>query len=218
MLQEKLNNCIALIKKVSENKQIDQNNKNTAKKNNTFFDTYVKLFVPCVKSYNVARQFGKIDFSESTIKEMKHCVEYVKNTFENKIVVDPAKFQTEVKMLNEKFENEWNEKTTEMLANIIEDLNILKLVCNNKREIQNILYCINNFLNWPVTEDNFNNYKEARKRADEILDTMEFDGEIEEFLKKVKNKQASLIDLTDSIIEWIRREDLSKNIMLSIKN
>ncbi|MGO5136801.1 hypothetical protein ACTQ31_08720 [Clostridium butyricum] len=218
MLQEKLNECRLLIEEVSRNKQIDQNNKNIAKKNNTFFDAYINLFVPCVKSYNVAIQFEEIEFSESTIKEMKYCIKSAKDTFENKIVVNPAKFNAEVKKLNEKIAGEWNKKTTEIMADISENLSILKLVCNNKREIQNILYCINNFSNWPVTEENLNNYKKARKRADEILETMEFDDEIEEFLKKVKDKEASLLDLTDSIIEWIRREDLSKNIMLSIKN
>ena len=34
----------------------------------------------------------------------------------------------------------------------------------------------------------------------------------------LKDKKASLSDLTDSIIAWIRKENLSSNIMLSIKN
>ena len=47
---------------------------------------------------------------------------------------------------------------------------------------------------------------------------MEFDSEIADFLRKVKDRNASLLDLTDSIIDWIRKENLSSNIMLSIKN
>lgn len=218
MLQEKLNKCRLLIEEVSRNKQINQDNQNTARKNNTFFDAYTKLFVPSVKSYIVAMRFGQVDFSESTIKEIKYCIEFAKNTFENQVVVNPSKFNAQVKKLNEKLAAEWYKKTREMLADVTDNLGVLKLVCNNKAEIQNILNCMNKFSNWPVSEDTLNNYKKARKRADEILDTMQFDEEIENFLKKVKDKQASLLDLTDSIIEWIRREGLSKNIMLSIKS
>ena len=47
---------------------------------------------------------------------------------------------------------------------------------------------------------------------------MEFDDEISEFLKKVKNKEATLLDLSDPIMAWIRKEGLSGNIILSIKN
>ena len=47
---------------------------------------------------------------------------------------------------------------------------------------------------------------------------MEFDTEIVDFLRKVKDRSASLLDLTDPIIAWIRKENLSSNIMLSIKN
>ena len=114
-------------------------------------------------------------------------------------------------------QTEWKENTDVFLAETKEDLGILKLVSNDKQEIQKILICFNNFSNWP--DDNIaTQYDNANQKAKEILAKMEFDDEIAAFLKKVKNKEASLLDLTDSIINWIRREELSGNIMLSIKN
>ena len=77
---------------------------------------------------------------------------------------------------------------------------------------------MNNFSNWPVDETVSIQYKAAKTKANAILSKMQFDDEIAVFLKKAKDKEASLLDLTDTIIEWIRREGLSGNIMLSIKN
>ena len=77
---------------------------------------------------------------------------------------------------------------------------------------------MNNFSKWPVDESIIKQYEIANRKANEILSRIGFDDEIANFLKKVKDKEASLLDLTDSIIAWIRKEKLSGNIMLSIKN
>ena len=58
----------------------------------------------------------------------------------------------------------------------------------------------------------------ANDKAREILSKMEFDDDVANFLKKVKDKEASLLDLSDTIIAWIRKENLLGNIILSIKN
>ena len=84
-LSEKLEKCRTLIEDVSENKKRDQDNRNIARKNNTFFDAYIKIFIPCLQSYLIALKFGQIEFSEYAVREMKYRIEYVKNTFENKM-------------------------------------------------------------------------------------------------------------------------------------
>lgn len=218
MLQEKLNECRMLMTEVSQNKQKDNEHQNVVRKNNTFFDTYSKLFVPIIKGYVICKRYDHVKFSDKTISELNKYLEYSKKTFEQKMVINPAKYQDGVKNLSEKIQMEWKDQTNEFLANIKEELGILKLVCNEKQEIQKILVCMNNFSNWPVDENITSQYDNANKKANEILSRMEFDDEIAAFLKKVKDKEASLLDLTDSIIDWIRKENLSGNIMLSIKN
>ena len=141
-----------------------------------------------------------------------------KKTFEQKTVINPAKYQDGVKKLSERIQMEWKTQTDEYLMGIKEELGILKLVSNEKQEIQKILLCMNNFSNWPADESAISQYEKANEKAKEILSRMEFDDVIADFLKKVKDKEASLLDLTDPIIAWIRKEKLSGNIMLSIKN
>ena len=218
MLQEKLNECRVLMAEVSQNRRKDNEHQNVVKRNNTFFDAYANYFVPIIKGYAICKKYEHISFSEKTTEEIARWVEFSRKTFEQKTVINPAKYQESVKNLSERIQNEWKNQTDDYLADIKEELGILKLVSNDKLEIQKILVCLNNFSNWPSSEESADQYESAIKKANDILAQMEFDDEIAEFLKKVKNKEASLLDLSDSIIAWIRKENLSGNIMLSIKN
>lgn len=218
MLQEKLNECRVLMTEVSQNKQKDSEHQNVVRRNNTFFDTYKNIFIPTIKSYAVCKKYDHIIFSDKTKEDLKKHIEYSKKTFDQKTVINPAKYQDGVKKLSEKIQSEWKTQTEELLSGIKEELRILKLVSNEKQEIQKILICLNNFSNWPIDESITEQYENASQKAEEILSKMEFDNDIANFLKKVKDREASLLDLSDTIIAWIRREELSGNIMLSIKN
>ncbi|AJG99247.1 hypothetical protein LF65_02674 [Clostridium beijerinckii] len=217
MLQEKLNECRVLILEVSQNKQIDQENQNTVRRNNTFFDAYNKYLVSTIKSYAVCKKYNHVEFSDTVLGDIQKCIDYSKKTFEQKTVINPVKYHDSVKKLSERIESEWVEQTNNYLSDVREELGILRLVSNDKQEIQKILMCMNNFSKWPVNEEITAQYEIAKERAEEILSKMEFDNEIAGFLKKVKDKEATLLDLSDSIIAWIRREGLSGNILLSIK-
>lgn len=218
MLQEKLNECRVLMTEVTQNKQRDYEHQNVVKRNNTFFDTYNNYFVPIIKGYVICRNYQHVNFSDKTMDDLNKYIEYSKKTFQQKTVINPAKYQEGVKKLSERIQSEWKKQTDEYLADIKEELGILRLVSNEKQEIQKILTCMNNFSNWPADENIVKQYEIADNRAKEILSRMEFDDDIANFLKKVKDKEASLLDLSDSIIAWIRKENLSGNIMLSIKN
>lgn len=218
MLQERLNECRVLMTEVSQNKQKDNEHQNVVRKNNTFFDTYNNFFVPIIKGYAQCKKYDHVCFSEKTIEDLQKSIEYSKKTFDQKIVMNPTNYQEGVKKLSARIQAEWKTQTEDFLADIKEELGILKLVSNEKQEIQKILICLNNFSNWPVDENITIQYERASQQAKDILSRMEFDDEISAFLKKVKNKEATLLDLSDSIIAWIRKEGLSRNIMLSIKN
>ena len=218
MLQERINQCRVLMSEVSQNKQKDQENQNIARKNNTFFDTYNNYYVPLMQSYIVARTYKQVEFSEKVNSEISKITEYTKKTFEQKTVINPVKYQEGLKKLSDSIEKEWNNQTEQYLSGITEELSILKLVSNEKQEIQKILIGFNNFSKWPVTDDKLFVYENAYEQANNMLENMKFDKEISEFLKKIKNKEATLLDLTDPIREWITRENLAGNIMLNIRN
>ena len=218
MLQEKLNTSRVLMAEVSQNRKKDNEYQNVVRRNNTFFDAYAKYFIPIIKGYVICHRYKHANFSEKTESELEKLIEYSKNTFEKKVVIKPEQFRDRVKKLQERIEMEWKTQTDMYLAGIKEELGILKLVSNEKQEINRILQYMNSFSSWPTDESNSEVFNDVKLKAKEILSQMEFDTEIVDFLRKVKDRSASLLDLTDQIIAWIRKENLSSNIMLSIKN
>lgn len=217
MLQEKLNKSRVLMAEVSQNRQKDDEHKTVVRRNNTFFDAYTKLFVPILQGYAICKKYDHVTFSDKTETELKKLIEDSRGTFEKKVVTAPDKYRDRVKKLQEQIESEWKAQTDTHLVGIKDELGILKLVSNEKQEIQKILGSMNDFSDWPTDEDIAKEFDKAVLRAKEILSQMEFDDDIANFLRKVKNRNASLLDLSDSIIAWIRKENLSANIMLSIK-
>ena len=69
-----------------------------------------------------------------------------------------------------------------------------------------------------MTQKSIDSYMEARHKAEELLKEMRFDDEIEDFLIKVRDKKATLIDITPSILEWIQAENIADKVSLSIEN
>ena len=69
-----------------------------------------------------------------------------------------------------------------------------------------------------MTQECINSYDVARQKADMLLEEMKFDNEIMNFLIKVRDKRATLTDITPSILEWIRAENIADKVSLSIKN
>lgn len=221
MLQEKLYECRILIEEISQNKKVDSENKEIARKNNTFFDAYNSYFVPTIKSYIICKNCTHISFSANIQGEIKKWADYSKKIFEQKKIIDsPLKYREGVKKMSEKIETEWREQTEDFLSTIKEELEILKLISNSKQEIQKILVGLNDFSKWPIEKDIYEQYEISYRRAKEILVKMKFDDndEVRVFLKKVKDKKATLLDLTDTIIEWVRQENLAGNILLNLKN
>ena len=65
--------------------------------------------------------------------------------------------------------------------------------------------------------DLLDNYFKACHQADEYRQSMNFDDEIETFLRKVSNRMATLDDITPKVMEWIEKEEFKTKIGLSIK-
>ena len=218
MLQGKLKESRNKMALVSQNKKKEEKNQSDVKKNNTFFDAYTKSFVPIIQGYVNCKKCVHVIFSKKTEEEFKKLIADSKEILENKVVTAPQKYKHRVEKLKESMISEWKTQTEDYLTNIKDELGILKLVSNDKQEIQKILSSMNRFSEWPSEADFSKEFDEAIIRAKDILLHMEFDDDIANFLRKVKDRSASLLDLTDPIINWIRKENLSANIMLSIKN
>lgn len=217
MLHEKIQETIGLIEDVIDNMQKENENANTAKRNSIFFDSYDKL-THSITSYILAkRNFGFV-LQANTSASLKDLMNYSKTTFDNAKAVNPTPFKQKSEIFIDSITREWGIYYKKSNSELIDGLNIIVLVHSTPAVVRSCIATFNKCEKWPLTQESIDSYKKARKKADGLLKEMKFDDEIRDFLIKVRDKRATLTDITPSILEWIQSENISDKVSLRIRN
>ena len=217
MLHEKIQSTIGLIDDVIDNRQKDSDNANTAKRNNIFFDSLAKL-TPSVTSFILAKKNFGFSLQSNTAAGLHDLMNYAKTTFTNEKAVNPVPFKQKVDAFVEAIAKEWEIFYKANNSELINGLNIIVLVHPTPIIVRSCITAFNKCEKWPLTQESIDSYKVARQKADDLLKEMKFDDEIRDFLIKVRDRKATLTDITPSILEWIQAENIADKVSLSIRN
>ena len=217
MLHEKIQSTIGLIEEVADNRRIDNDNAAAAKRNSIFFDNFAKL-TPSIISYILAKKNFSFTLKENTSAVLRDLMNYSKNTFDNAKAVNPSAFKQKTESFIEAISKEWEIFYKAQNGELINGLNIIVLVHPTPTIVRSCITILNKCEKWPLTQESVDSYKEAHNKAEVLLEEMRFDDEIREFLIKVRDKKATLTDITPSILEWIQSEDIADKVSLSIRN
>lgn len=217
MLHEKIQSTIGLIDDVVDNRQKENDNANTAKRNSTFFDSFAKL-TPHIISYILAKRNFGFSLQSNTAAGLRDLINYSKTTFDNAKAINPIPFKKKADAFIKTIAKEWETFYETNNSELINGLNIIVLVHPTPTIVRSCIYAFNKCVKWPLTQESIDSYKEARQKADDLLKEMKFDDEIRDFLIKVQDKKATLTDITPSILEWIQSEKIADKVSLSIRN
>lgn len=217
MLHEKIQSTIGLIDDVVDNRQKENDNANTAKRNSTFFDSFARL-TPSITSFILAKQNFSFSLQPNTAAGLRDLMNYSKSTFDNAKAVNPSPFKQKTDAFIETIAKEWETFYKANNSELINGLNIIVLVHPTPTVVRSCITAFNKCEKWPLTQESIDSYKEARQKADDLLKEMKFDDEIRDFLIKVRDRKATLTDITPSILEWIQSENIADKVSLSIRN
>lgn len=215
MLSERISDCRRKMQLVHANKTRIAEKSNVIKTNNTFFDQLKNLIIS-LESYINAKECGFVA-QNITNTQIKNALDYCKDCFSLKIIKNASHFKTNVQTLIQDLSIEWKEYIKKRNLPTIEKLSILRVVSINTKEITNIINCLKDFNEWPIDKNKYKNYIVNYEKANILLNDKHFDDEIEVFLRKITNREATILDLNDTILAWIKNEGLENNIYLSIK-
>lgn len=213
----KLINSKNYAEKIAINKGATAVIQEIVKNNNTFFDNFLQSWFIFVNSYLQILKFESFSLPDDIKNRIKVLGEYVKTTFNTKKVEKPISHNNELSKLSTDIEILWKNFAYSITNEVLEQLGIYSLVCNNKKHVNEIISNINSINKWPINEADYNKFTGRFEQGKKLLLNMNFTTEVEEFLKKVKDKKASLLDLTPEVLKWIKDGNLENNIMLSIK-
>lgn len=214
--RNKLNNCSGLLEKIALLKGEKIQSDEHARNNNIFFNAFNE-YVKLATSYGVIKNFVSYALTSQDSSDLARINKNIKDTFETKQTSNPITLQNLIKKVNERLQASWVMFSDNLTRETLDQLEIFWLVCNNRKEIRDIINAIKGIKEWPLTDDKYKRYLQNIENANAQIKEVHFDEDIEAFLRKIKDRTATLLDLNDKILTWIRENNLNGNIMLAIK-
>lgn len=146
---------------------------------------------------------GKVDrnFNENP--------EHAKNMIFN-LIAEIRKHNSELKV-------EWNKYFNQSNSNILGTLELLERVSDNIEIIR--LHSKIKILGskWPIYKEDIRELKSLNIKAEKLIDELDINENIQEFLVLTLKKQATVSDLDANILKWLRDTGADENIVLSFK-
>ena len=111
---------------------------------------------------------------------------------------------------------EWSEYYSKVTVNILSLLDTIKGIIPDGSKATYAANKIKKAATWNTTIDNYTSLKQGIVEADQILKDLglDEDSEILTFLKLVSEGKATILNLTDEILTWIKAEHLEDKMFI----
>ncbi len=139
-----------------------------------------------------------LDSSEKTIERGLANKEKVKEIINNK------------KNLDSILSKEWTKQYNNLTRSTISTLEVIKGI--QPESVDNCIQKIAEASDWKVDVKKFKRMFEGLDEAKQLITSLSLDDEIVVFLQKTNSGKATLFDLNDKVLKWIRKEKLEKKI------
>ena len=124
-----------------------------------------------------------------------------------------SKVETDLKLILLNVKKEWSKQYANMTDNTISVLKVIAGVDTEK--VSKCLEEIENGKNWTTSINEFQVMNKSLEDANELISSLELDPQIILFLQKINNGKATVVDLDDKIMSWLKTEELDKKVRLS---
>ena len=212
MLIDTLNERIIDMKTVHEMETASADTKKQAMADYNFKQLILNL-KQMVDEVNLAVENSDFRPSANVISALKSflgvCEKVVQTGVANNATTQYISFES--KKLYTVIGQEWSEFYLKATANILSLLDTVKGIIPDENKAIYATNKIKKASSWNVTIDNYNYLKQGIAEADKILEDLDLDedSEILAFLKLVSEGKATILNLTDEILAWIKAENLA---------
>ena len=218
MLIDTLNECIVDMKTVREMETASADTKKQATADYNFKQLVLGL-KKTVLEVNLAVKNSDFRPSANVISALKSflasCDKVIQVGAANEATTQYI--STESKKLYAVMGQEWSEYYTKMSSHVISLLDTVKSILKDENKAVYAVNKIKKAANWNTSIDNYNYLKQGLAEADQILEDLDLDedSEVLAFLKLVSAGNATILDLTDEILEWIKTENLGDKMYIN---
>lgn len=217
MLIDTLNECIIDMKTVREMETASADSKKQAAADYNFKQLILSL-KQIIDEVDLAVKNSKFRPSANVVSALKSflgaCDKIVQAGAANNATTQYI--SSESKKLYAVIGQEWSEYYSKATDNILSLLDTVKGIIPDESKATYATNKIKKAATWNTTIDNYNYLKQGIAEADKILEDLDLDkdSEILAFLKLVSEGKATILSLTDEILDWLNKEKLASKIYL----
>ncbi len=124
-----------------------------------------------------------------------------------------SKVDTDLKSILLNVKKEWSKQYANMTDNTISVLKVIAGIDTEK--VSKCLEGIGKGKNWTASINEFRVMNRSLEDANELISSLGLDPQIILFLQKMNNGKATVVDLDDKIMSWLKTEELDKKVRLS---
>lgn len=217
MLIDTLNECIIDMKTVREMETASADTKKQAAADYNFKQMILGL-KQMIEEVNLAVENSEFRPSANVISALKSflgsCDKVIQIGAANNATTQYI--SSESKKLYDIIGQEWSEYYSNAAANVLSLLDTVKGIIPDESKAIYAANKIKKAAAWNTTIDNYNYLKQGIAEADKILEELDLekDSEILSFLRLVSEGKATLLCLTNEILDWVNKEKLAGKIYL----
>lgn len=217
MLVDTLNSYIIEMKAVKEMETASNDSKKQADADYSFKQVVSNL-KRIINKVDLAVKNSEFKPSANTLAGLKSFVAVCDKVVEGGTAVSSTNFylSKEIKELYSELGQEWSQYYLNATSNVLSLLDVVKNIVSDERKVQFASSKIRKAENWNTSAENYNSLKQGLHDARQIFSEIGLDenSSIMMFLKNVSNGSATISDLTDEIIVWIKDSNLGQRMFI----
>ena len=216
-INERLNQSITQLKRLHTLENKKKNQEQQVKNDNKYQELVHQVTHLCYAVHYAQETFSFQYQPQNTLLEILTDLQAVaiKGTVDEDSISQGSR---KIKPIQEQLKKEWAKCYPLVVGSVTSTLRIIQKI--DPTQVSKCLLDIQSAAVWQNDDSDLPHLKtlsNALYNSNAIIERLGLDQEITTFLTKVSSRTATLDDLSDGILAWIRRENLSDKIMVSFK-
>ena len=216
-INERLNQSITQLKRLHTLENKKKNQEQQVKNDNKYQELVHQVTHLCYAVHYAQETFSFQYQPQNTLLEILTDLQTVaiKGTVDEDSISQGSR---KIRPIQEQLKKEWAKCYPLVVGSVTSTLRIIQKI--DPTQVSKCLLDIQSAAVWQNDDSDLPHLKtlsNALYNSNAIIERLGLDQEITTFLTKVSSRTATLDDLSDGILAWIRRENLSDKIMVSFK-
>ena len=153
------------------------------------------------------------DIRNSLRENINSCGEAI---YRNELSIEMVKLiQEQVKTLTQLLNAEWKDASLKYSEKTVGYLSLICDLTDSPAQARKLIFSVNEICAAAPNKKSIKGLVDNVNAASKIVDAFSLSPQIELFLKKISNKQATLSDLTPTVLSWLKENRLMNKLKIS---